>query len=535
MNLLNLCLTSMAGWIGEDPAVTLGPYLQLATPTSVHICWHTDQDSEAVVRFGDDPDQLDREARSASTGTTHQVLVKGLDPETRYYYSVGSPEQQLVGGDEDHQFRTPPVPGTSRPTRIWVLGDSGTADASAAAVRDAYYQRFGYEDTDLWLMLGDNAYTLGALVEYQRAVFDMYPEILRRVALWPTRGNHEYFEEVYYDLFTLPMAGEAGGMPSGSEAYYSFDHGNIHFICLDSQGTDRSIDGAMAAWVESDLAATEQEWIIAFWHHPPYTRGSHNSDVGPRMRKMRQTFVPLLEAGGVDLVLSGHSHSYERSYLIHGHHENSSTFEESMKVDPGNGREEEDGAYRKIPLPDAGAVYCVAGSSGRVSAGPWNHPAMVHAAGVLGSLVIKVDGNRLDLLFLNDSGNIDDHMTLIHDRWRVLTRGPRDLESGARLTGSGSLIEKDPVSLHLEQAPTNSRAMLVVGFEAIDTAFHGGTMVPFPDFVFPGQTDSDGSLYLESHWPGHLPPMTEVYFQYWLAPANGSKLQGSNAVLAVTP
>ncbi len=76
----------------------------------------------------------------------------------------------------------------------------------------------------------------------------------------------------YYDMFTLPAAGEAGGIASGTEAYYSFDYANIHFICLDSYDVDRSVDGAMLTWLEYDLVATTADWIIAFWHHPPYTK-----------------------------------------------------------------------------------------------------------------------------------------------------------------------------------------------------------------------------------------------------------------------
>src|SRR4029450_1136767 len=111
----------------------------------------------------------------------------------------------------------------------------------------------------------------------------------------------------YYDIFTLPRNAEAGGVASGTEAYYSFDYGNIHFICLDSFDTPRSATGAMAQWLQRDLADTTQDGIIAFWHHPPYSKGSHDSDTQTPLIEMRQNFLPILEAGGVDLVLSGHS------------------------------------------------------------------------------------------------------------------------------------------------------------------------------------------------------------------------------------
>src|SRR6185436_19334444 len=122
----------------------------------------------------------------------------------------------------------------------------------------------------------------------------------------------------YYDAFVLPAAGEAGGVPSGTEAYYSFDYGETHFISLNSTQVNRSSTGPMATWLEADLAATSAKWIIAFWHHPPYSRGTHNSDVDIELIEMRENILPILEAGGVDLVLCGHSHAYERSYLVDG-------------------------------------------------------------------------------------------------------------------------------------------------------------------------------------------------------------------------
>ena len=81
----------------------------------------------------------------------------------------------------------------------------------------------------------------------------------------------------------------------------------------------------MLTWRENDLAETTQKWIIAYWHHPPYTKGSHNSDSESRLVDMRENALPILESSGVDLVLSGHSHSYERSYQLHGHYGTSGT------------------------------------------------------------------------------------------------------------------------------------------------------------------------------------------------------------------
>lgn len=109
-------------------------------------------------------------------------------------------------------------------------------------------------------MLGDNAYETGTLEEYQQGVFDIYPELLRCSALFPAIGNHDAgsassLEQSgsYYELFTLPFQAEAGRVPSGTAAYYFFDYGNLHFVCLDSYGSDRAADGAMLSWLTQDL------------------------------------------------------------------------------------------------------------------------------------------------------------------------------------------------------------------------------------------------------------------------------------------
>src|SRR6185503_17129659 len=160
-------------------------------------------------------------------------------------------------------------------------GDSGTANSQAAAARDAYTTFNGARMTDVWLMLGDNAYSAGTDTEYQNAVFNFYPKYMQNNVLWPTIGNHDAASASagpYLNIFTLPQNAEAGGVASGTERYYSFDYANIHFICLDSATSSRVIGGAMYAWAEADLQATTQDWIITFFHHPPYTKGTHNSD-----------------------------------------------------------------------------------------------------------------------------------------------------------------------------------------------------------------------------------------------------------------
>jgi hypothetical protein len=422
-----MAVCTMAAFIAEVRAqeVVRGPYLCMATQNSIVVRWRTDVATESRVQFGYNPGDLSRRAGAGDMTTEHEVVIQGLDANTKYHYAVGSANGMLAGGEYSYYFRTLPEAGVAKPTRVWVIGDSGKPGPGAEAVRDAYLDFHGSDDTDVWLMLGDNAYKVGSDDDYEAAVFDMYDMILRNTVVSPTRGNHDQLYEGpnndYYDMFTLPMKGEAGGVASGSEAYYSFDYANIHFVCLDSEGTDRSAGSPMLTWLADDLAATEQEWIVAYFHHPPYTKGSHNSDnpgdSGGRMRDMRENALPVLEEGGVDLVLSGHSNSYERSFLIDGHYGDSDSFDSSMLKNGGNGSAGAagDGAYEKSSglVPREGAVYAVPGSSSKLSGGSLDHPVMVASMNVLGSMVLDIVGNRLDAVFIDDTGMVRDEFSII--------------------------------------------------------------------------------------------------------------------------
>ncbi|MDQ3061910.1 MAG: fibronectin type III domain-containing protein, partial [Acidobacteriota bacterium] len=440
-------------------SVTRGAYLQMGTPNAMTIRWRTNIATNSRVQFGTIQGSLLNTVDDANLTTEHEIRLTGLVANTKYFYSIGSTSVTLAGNDVNHFFFTSPNAGQANPYRVWVLGDSGTADANAQAVRNAYLTYNGSTYTNLLLMLGDNAYQNGTDAEYQTAVFDMYPTTLRQTPLWSTIGNHDTAQSTnppsslpYFQIFTLPTGTEGGGAASGTEKYYSFNYGNIHFICLDSMTTSRATGSAMLTWLESDLSQNIQPWVIAFWHHPPYSKGSHNSDTETQLIEMRTNILPILESWGVDLVLSGHSHSYERSFLIDGHYGTSGTFTESMKKNSGGGRENIDGAYTKSALspnlPNQGAVYAVAGSSGQATGGLLNHPAMFISLNNLGSMVLDINNNRLDAKFLRENGTIADYFTIIKGG-----TPPTPPVSPSNLTTSG--ISSSAINLAWTDGSTN--------------------------------------------------------------------------------
>jgi hypothetical protein len=412
--------------VSGPPRVVRGPYLQSGTISNIIVRWRTDRAAESRVWFGTNPQQLLSQAVDASPKTEHVVTLNGLQPDTRYYYAVASGPDVLAGGPDYFFVTTPAVP---KPTRVWVIGDSGSAlyaPGNSRSVFQRYRELAGNRYTDLWLMLGDNAYYNGTDSEYQAAVFNTFPELLRQTVVWSTIGNHETYSfepdgnHAYFKIFSWPTAGQAGGEPSGTEHYYSFDYGNIHVVSLDSEESGRTPGSPMLVWLEEDLAANTKDWTIAMWHSPPYSMGSHNSDdlsdnFG-NMTDMRANIVPILESYGVDLVLCGHSHNYERSFLMNGHYGFSATLESHMIKDAGSGQVEDTGAYLKSntgPTPYQGTVYAVMGSSGWATFQTGRHPIMHAAILQMGSLVLDIQGQRLDARFLRETGAIDDHFTII--------------------------------------------------------------------------------------------------------------------------
>lgn len=422
-----LLLSLQASLYADEPAkldisdeVTRGPYLQLTTENSTIIRWRTDDREDSVVRFGVKMDELTSYAKIIDNTRKHEVLLSDLKPSQKYYYSIGSKDERFTPSEEQFHFVTAPPIGEYKPTRIWVLGDSGTGNSKARQVMDSYIEVTKDKPTDFTLMLGDNAYKHASDREFQEKLFDIYPEMLIKTSLWSAVGNHDVETddgEPYYEVFNFPMKAEAGGVASGTEAYFSFDYGNIHIVSLDSQTEDRSQDAEMLTWLKKDLAENKQKWIIACWHHSPYTKGSHDSDAKIRHIEMREQALPILEAAGVDLVLGGHSHCYERSYFINGFYD-TPTVSAGKFIDKGDGNPEGDGAYKKeAGSVNSGTVYMVVGSSGHATkwtdgsqeeVNPNPHVVMAKSLLVMGSLCVDTDENTMTTRFIDREGVVRD-------------------------------------------------------------------------------------------------------------------------------
>ncbi|MCG3179530.1 MAG: 3',5'-cyclic adenosine monophosphate phosphodiesterase CpdA [Phycisphaerae bacterium] len=207
----------------------------------------------------------------------------GLTPGTLYRYRV-----QCGGESAEGTFRTFPAAAPASFT-FGVYGDSRSDPEVHRQIADelaAAHPAFVLHTGDL--------VSAGMYDEYRGQFFDPGCELFASVPILPTPGNHEGAGDAYLKLFHLPGRGGR---------YYSFDYGNAHFVSLDSMNWEAD---EMLEWLARDLAASRADWKIVYYHYPTYDVGSHQSDWG------RDDVAPVLRRGGVDVVIAGHSHTYQR-------------------------------------------------------------------------------------------------------------------------------------------------------------------------------------------------------------------------------
>lgn len=362
-----LAVLSIAG-TASAAAVTRGPALQSIDQDSAIVGFRLDASCAVNVRYG--PGLSLSQTATAPAGTNHFVTLEGLKPGTDYSYAIDACGQ---GTGKTGSFRTAPVTG-SRSVHFAAMGDFGTGGSDQTKNANAIVA----QKPEFWVALGDNAYASGTDEEFQTRFFDPMAPLLANVPVFPSLGNHEYETQSgqpYLDNLELPR-----NNPGGTERYYSFDWGNVHLVALDSNAALEE----QKTWLAQDLAQSKADWKVVFFHHPPYSSGDHQSSMA--MRK----FAPLFEAGGVDLVLTGHDHNYERTH--------------SLKGD------------QVVPAGTPGSVvYLVVGTGGavprpfKVAQPEWS---AARNDGVLGYLDVKIDGGTLIAQLLSTTGQVADSFQL---------------------------------------------------------------------------------------------------------------------------
>jgi hypothetical protein len=467
------------------PLFTVLPYIQPGANSrlvdgreSVVVAWQTLAGAaDFVVDYGDTAQY----GRAAACDSLSRAAGHGGDSERRlnwtatlerlslgrkYFYRVRDHQQTLAEG-----YLTTRQP-RGRHIRFVSFGDNSYGDISDRAIAYHTYQ----QHPDFVMNCGDNVYESGTDDEYQRYFFPVYnadvagarigAPLLRSVPFYTVIANHdvqgkdEHGHEIadfsrnpdalaFYTAMHLPLNGleaptyqtpmmgppdriaafrAAAGARFPRMANYSFDYGDAHFLCLDSNRYIDPNDAALQRWIVDDLSSTDAPWKFVVFHHPPFNVGNEHYEV----QHMR-VLAPLFEAHGVNLVLSGHEHNYQRPRPLRfapaGPGKSADLGGKDRRVP---GRFTIDRGFDGAGTTAAdGVLYIVTGAGGKHLYDPgftdnpalWTHADDGHADYVVRMVtdrhsftVFDLDGPRLTMTQVDEAGNQVDRIVITRRR-----------------------------------------------------------------------------------------------------------------------
>jgi len=280
----------------DPPDLHIAPYLQNVTPTSITVMWETKRPVVGTVEFGQQG-KFNRKVTEPNAVKIHEVRLTELQPGGSYDYRVRYGDTLL----RPASFTTAPPPGT-REWRLVVYGDNrSNPEAHRKNVEQIIKLR-----PQIVLNSGDLVARGSVYEQWKPQFFDPLRGLAEYVPIYPCLGNHEQNSKHYYNYMSLP--------DDNNEVYYSFDYANAHIIALNTNAGDAPFQAgsAQTEWLIRDLEAhRDAEWKIVMFHHPLFachpTRG-----VAPQ----RWVWQPIFDKYGVDLVVNGHDHYYQRTYAI---------------------------------------------------------------------------------------------------------------------------------------------------------------------------------------------------------------------------
>lgn len=310
-----------------------------ATEKDLNFCWYSKTKGLAKVKLGKKEDLSDAKVydgtvtdinRSNSVETykaSNKVSIKGaLEKNTTYYYSYSN-DGTTWSKAEKYQTKD------SKSYKIWLVGDpqvgasgsegQGTIDDVNIAV-DTYNWNKTLEmakkkdgDASFVLSVGDQIDYAAAdeadtknVRESEYAGF-LYPSVLRNMPLASSIGNHESKGTDYKYHYNNPNTEDnLGATNSGSDYYFSY--GDVLYIVLNSNNRNAAEHSKLME--KAIKSAPNAKWKVVAFHHDIYGSGQPHSDFDGA--NLRTIFAPLMDKYDIDVCLTGHDHSYARTYQI---------------------------------------------------------------------------------------------------------------------------------------------------------------------------------------------------------------------------
>ena len=341
------------------------PYVQDAGPTAMTILYEADTPGQGIVKYTAGR-RFDQSAAAELRETIHngdrttylyRARLESLRPATQYKYRA------VQGVDGRHPiksrvatFRTWPA-GTS-PITFIAYGDSRTnptAHAALAGQFESYHPDFIVHTGDV-VSLGDS------YNQWERQYFEPLEAVIGDTPLYLARGNHDKSAEDILRWFDFP----------DGHTWYSFTCGPVHVAVLDCYAYSPEV----AAWLDRDLAASHSPWKIVVYHEPTVDFSGHLSHWG-------RDLLPILAKHRVDLVVAGHSHTYERFVPL------------------------------RLGGTGSGAVtFITSGGGGARLYSVIQHPLLAKSASVHHFCVLHADAERLTMRALTSGGEEIDHLAI---------------------------------------------------------------------------------------------------------------------------
>lgn len=371
-------------------SIIKGPYLQNPAEHSITVMWETSLPASSSVEVmpaqrihsghqGNykQPEEVLGTFSAKSQSRIHQITVEGLEPGTTYYYKIYSWNESGEIESDLYMFKT--AAGRGAPFSFAVTSETGGYsgfDQSDGLINQRIFSQMRQYRPDIALFVGDVVNDGKNEEEWDTYFFGPGRDFFADTPFYSCLGNHEDNASWYYDLFAFPEP----------RNFYSFDYGDVHFVCLDSTDLIRNEDYPRSSGVMSpgnaqydflirDLEAADARWKIVFFHYPPYVSG------GYQVEALRQ-LCPVFEQNGVDLVMNSHTIVYERSHPLR------------------------EGAVDY----DHGIVYIVAGGAGAMPG--WLLPKREwhtsQSLAVPHFLQVVVTADRLEVRAIDDQGRLFD-------------------------------------------------------------------------------------------------------------------------------
>ncbi len=286
----------------KNHSMTSRPYLSQVTENSIVVSWHTEIPVESVIEYGETT-ACGLAIRDPLKKRFHSMKITGLKPSNEYFYRI--PSQVKT---DPYQFRTAVRAGEEFSFVVYG-GDGQPNDQNHVNILKQI------QKTHPLLIINTRDLVRK---ETETNWYDYFSVICDKtntgetIPIYSTTGNHDRKENMkdslYFKFFSLPVNNF-----DHSEAYYSFNIGDAHFISLNSYLSFDSCS-SQYKWLAEDLKqSAHYKWKIIFIHEPFYSSGKHGSNI-----HQRRALSPLFEKGDVRLVFAGHDHLYERTKSIKG-------------------------------------------------------------------------------------------------------------------------------------------------------------------------------------------------------------------------